>query len=50
MNLPILKKKTRVCDGIKLVIPLVGENFFVFPLAGEGEIWYDVRVHKEKQS
>ena len=24
-------------------LPLLGENFFIFPLAGECRIWYDVR-------
>jgi len=25
------------------LFPLLGENFFIFPLAGELRIWYDVR-------
>ena len=37
-------------QGTSQRIPRVGENFFIFPLVGEGEIWYDVRVHKEKQA
>ena len=29
--------------------PARGKNLFTFPLVGESEIWYDVRVHKEKK-
>ena len=37
-------------QGTSQLIPRVGEKFSIFPLVGESEIWYDMHVHKEKQS
>ena len=44
------EKMSFPCGFVFNCIPRVGENFFTFPLVGESEIWYDMHVHKEKQS